>query len=136
MSGRFCSAARSVFFIAQAEVFEPVPQGGDAQMHFEFARDALLEFGQSQIGALMDPAAQSRVMLFEAGAAVAAAWPGLDAAGGRAQFAVTLDAALGDFEEAGDLRCAVSALSRRNDAFAQINAVGSHPKTRAHQATN
>ena len=40
MSGRFCSAARSVFFIAQAEVLETVPQGGDAQADFEFAREA------------------------------------------------------------------------------------------------
>ena len=75
------------FFIAQAEVLETVPQGGEAEMHFEFARDALLEFGQCQIGLLMDPAAQRLAVLFQAGTPAAAALPGLDAAGGRLEFA-------------------------------------------------
>ena len=117
MSGRLCSAARSVFFIAQAEVLKPVPQRGDAQLHFEFACDARLEFGQGQIGLLTDPAAQSLVVLFQARTPVATALLGLEAAGVRLEFAVTLDAALGELEEPGDLCRAVSVLPGRDDAL-------------------
>ena len=92
----------------------------------KFARDALLEFGQRQIGRLMDPAAQSLVMLFQAGAPVAAALPGLDAAGGRLEFTVTLDTALGDVGDSGVLRRALPALSGRDDAFAQIEIGRAH----------
>ena len=126
MSGRLCSAARSVFFIAQAKVLESVPEGGDAQAHFESAGNARLEFGQGQIGLLGDPAAQSLVMLFQAGTTVAAPLLRLDAARGRVKFAVTLHTALGEFEELGERGRAVSAFSGRDDAFAQIGAVGSH----------
>jgi hypothetical protein len=50
------------FFIAQAELLRSVPQGGDAQAHLEFSRDALLEFGQRQLRLLLDPAAQRFVV--------------------------------------------------------------------------
>ena len=126
MSGRSCSAARSVFFIAQAKVFETVPQGGEAQAHFEFARNPLLEFGQRQIGLFLDPAAQLLVVPLQAGAPIASALLGLDVADGRLEFAITFDAALGNLEEPGDLCGAVSALSGRDDAFAEISAVGLH----------
>ena len=117
-------------------MFETVPQGGDAQAHLEFAREALLEFGQRQVGLPMDPATQGLVVLFQAGAPVAATLPGLDAAGVRLKFAVTLHAALGEFEEPGDLRRAVPALPGRDDTLTQISAVGSHFRTLPHPATN
>ena len=136
MSGRFCSAARSVFFIAQAEMLDPVPQGGEAQADFEFAREALLEFGQRQIGLLLDPVAQRLIVFFQARTPIAAAALGLEAAGGRLEFAVTLDAAFGEFEEPRGLRRTVPPRSGRDDALAQIGAVGSHPRTLPHNATN
>ena len=113
-----------------------MPQSGEAQAYLEFARNTLLEFGQRQIGLFLYPAAQCLVVLLQAGAPVASALPGLDVAGGRLEFAVTLDTALGDLEEPGDLRRALPALSGRDDAFAQIGAVGSHPRTPPHTATD
>ena len=117
MSGRFCSAARSVFFIAQAEVLKTMPQGSKSQADFEFAQKALLEFDQRQIGLLLDPAAQGRIVLCQARAPVAAAGLGLEAASRCLQFAVTLHAALGELEEPRGIRRAVSPRSGRNDAL-------------------
>ena len=88
-------------------MLEAVPQGGESQADLEFAREALLEFGQRQIGLLLDPAAQRRVVFFQAGTPVAAALLGLEAAGGRLEFAVTLHAALGELEEPRGLGRAV-----------------------------
>ena len=48
MSGRSCSAARVVFFIAQTELFQTVPQSGDANGNFQVLQTPFLEFAQGQ----------------------------------------------------------------------------------------
>ena len=127
MSGRFCSAARSVFFIAQAQVFQPVPQGGDSKAHFQVPRNAPLELGQSQIRLLPDPSAQGLIMLFQTGTPAAAPLLGIQMARAQILLPITLHTALGNLEQAGGLLRAVSALPARDDALAQISAAGSHP---------
>src|ERR1700691_2959586 len=69
-SGRSCSAARVVFFIAQTQLFQAVPQGGDADGNLQLLETPLLEFAQGQIRLLCNPLAQGAVMLFQAGAAI------------------------------------------------------------------
>ena len=91
-----------------------MPQGSKSQADFEFAQKALLEFDQRQIGLLLDPALQSLIVLFQPRAPVAATRLGLEAAGGRLQFAVTLHAAPGDLEESRGLRRTVPACSGRH----------------------
>src|SRR5258707_14972911 len=71
-SGRSCSAARVVFFIAQTELFQTVPQGGDANGNFQLLQTTSLEFAEGQIRLRRNPAAQGPVMLFQAGAPVTA----------------------------------------------------------------
>jgi hypothetical protein len=71
-SGRSCSAARVVFFIAQTQLFQTVPQSGDANGNFQVLQTPFLEFAQGQIRLRYNPAAQSSVMLFQAGAPVTA----------------------------------------------------------------
>jgi hypothetical protein len=65
-SGRSCSAARVVFFIAQAESVEPVPKGVDPDLDGELLVAALLKFRQRQIGLLGDPPAQRPLMVLQA----------------------------------------------------------------------
>src|SRR5580700_5800163 len=66
-SGRSCSAARVVFFIAQTQLLQPVPQGGDADGNPQLLETPVLEFAQGQIRFLRNPSAQGAVMLFQAG---------------------------------------------------------------------
>src|SRR5208282_5921496 len=72
ISGRSCSAARVVFFIAQTQLFQAVPQGGDANGNFQVLQTPSLKFAQRQIRLRSNPPAQSSVMLFQAGPPVTA----------------------------------------------------------------
>src|ERR1035441_10324891 len=64
-SGRSCSAARVVFFIAQTELFQTVPQSGDANGNFQVLQTPFLEFVEGQISLRCNPTAQGSVMLFQ-----------------------------------------------------------------------
>ena len=63
---------RVVFFIAQTELFQPVPQSGDANGNFQLLQTTFLEFAQSQIRLCCNPPAQGSVMLFQARTPVSA----------------------------------------------------------------
>ena len=65
MSGRSCSAARRVFFIAQAQTFQAVPEGGDPKGDTQVRRDALLKLAQGEIGLLFDPASKRGIVFFQ-----------------------------------------------------------------------
>ena len=60
------------FFIAQTELFQTVPQSGDADGNFQVLPTPFLEFVQGQIRLRPNPTAQGSVMLFQAGAPVTA----------------------------------------------------------------
>jgi len=72
MSGRSCSRRASFFFIAQTQLFQPVPQSGDANGNFQVLQTPFLEFAQGQIRLCCNPSAQGSVMLFQAGTPVSA----------------------------------------------------------------
>src|ERR1700691_4129450 len=69
-SGRSCSAARVVFFIAQTQLFQPVPQGGDADGDLKLLPAPPLQFVERQIRLRRKPAAQGSIMFFQTGAPV------------------------------------------------------------------
>src|SRR5258708_33005794 len=80
-SGRSCSAARVVFFIAQTQLLQPVPQGGDADGDLQLLPAPPLQFAQRQIRLRRQPAAQGSIMLFQPGAPVTANLFGLAGSG-------------------------------------------------------
>src|SRR5882757_2655553 len=63
-SGRPCSAALRVFFIAQLQALQAMPQGRRAELDAEILGEAFLELRQSQIRLLFDPTTQLGVVLF------------------------------------------------------------------------
>src|SRR5580658_153626 len=91
-SGRSCSAARVVFFIAQAQPLQTGPQGGDADGDLELLPTPFLEFAQGQIGLLRNPTAQGAAMLFQAGAAITTNLLGLARAGETVPIPIPLHA--------------------------------------------
>src|SRR5205823_10542252 len=102
-SGRFCSAALRVFFIAQPQALQAVPQGGRAQLDAKILGDALLKLSQSQIRFFLDPATQLGIVLFQAGTPIAAALLGLYRAGGQILLPEPLHAPLGNAKKASAL---------------------------------
>jgi hypothetical protein len=70
-SGRSCSAARVVFFIAQAQPVDPVPQGVESDLHPQLLLAALLHLAQRDVNLLGKPSAQEPVMALQAAATIA-----------------------------------------------------------------
>ena len=117
MSGRSCSAARRVFFIAQAQPFEAVPEGCDPKADSQVRRDAFLKLAQGEIGLLFDPASKRGVVLFQTRAPVAASLARSQTPGVAVQLPVTFHAALGNREESRNFLRALTSLSGRHDPF-------------------
>jgi len=119
-SGRSCSAACVVFFIAQTQPVEPVPQRGDPNRDAQSFPAALLEFCQGQISLLGDPPTQGLLMRSKPGAAVTANLLGPAMAGELVLLPEALHALPADSEALANLAGAFAARSRRDDALTQI----------------
>src|SRR5208283_843193 len=119
-SGRSCSAARVVFFIAQTELFQTVPQGGDANGNFQALQTPFLEFTEGQIRLRCYPPAQGSVMLFQAGASITADLFGLAFAGQTVLFPKTLHAFAADAKTSANFAGAFPAFPRGDDPMSQI----------------
>ena len=119
-SGRSCSAARVVFFIAQTELCQTVPQSGDANGNLQLLQTTALEFAEGQIRLRRNPSAQGSVMLFQAGAPAAADLFGPAPAGQTVLLPKTLNAFTADAKTPANLTSACSAFPRRDDPLPQI----------------
>jgi hypothetical protein len=119
-SGRSCSAARVVFFIAQPQLLQPVPQGGDANGNVQMFPTPFLEFAQGQIRLRANPPAQSSVMLFQAGAPVTADLFGLALASQTVLLPKTLHTFATDAKTFAHVAGAFPALPRGDDSLSQI----------------
>ena len=109
-----------VFFIAQAQAIEPMPQRRETDLDLELGLAALLQFDQSQIRLLGDPSLQPFLMLLQPGFAVAAnlLWPAMSA---RAVLVPESLHALATHAEAlTDLARASALRARLDDTFTQI----------------
>ena len=80
----------------------------------------LLKFAQRQIGLVGDPSTQSPVMLFQAGAPIAADLFGLALAGPAVLFPKSFHALATDTKTMADDTGAFSAFPRSDDPLAQI----------------
>jgi hypothetical protein len=120
MSGRSCSAARVVFFLSQTQLFQPVPQSGDANGNFQVLQTPFLEFAQGQIRLCCNPSAQGSVMLFQAGTPVSANLFGPALAGQTVLVPKTLHAFAADAKTPANVAGAFPALPRGDDSLSQI----------------
>jgi hypothetical protein len=120
MSGRSCSAARVVFFIAQTQLFQPVPQSGEANGNVQVLPTPFLEFAQGQVRLCSNPSAQGSVMLFKAGAPVTADLFGLALASQTVLLPKTLHAFAADAKTPANFARAFPALPRGDDPLSQI----------------
>src|SRR5271156_3787922 len=114
-SGRSCSAARVVFFIAQTELFQPVPQSGGANGNLQLVQTTSLEFAEGQICLRRNPSTQSSVMLFQAGAPVTADLFGSALARQTVLLPKTFHAFTADAKTPANLAGACSARARGDD---------------------
>jgi len=119
-SGRSCSAARVVFFIAQAQFLQPVPQGGQTDNHLKLLPATLLQLTQRQIRLHPKPTAQSPVVLLQTRTPIAPNLFGLALPGQTVLVPKPLDTLSADPETPANLAGACSALSRGDDALTQI----------------
>src|SRR5580658_2603807 len=71
-SGRSCSAARVVFFRAQAETMQLVPEGVDADRYPKVHQTTLLQLRQADVRLAAYPAADRSAVLLQPRAPVAA----------------------------------------------------------------
>ena len=119
-SGRSCSAARVVFFMAQAELLQPVPQSGDANGNFQLLKTPSLELAQSQIGLRHNPTAQGSVMLLQTGAPITTDLFGPARAGETVLLPKPLHAFAADAKTLAHFAGALPALPRQDDPLPQI----------------
>src|ERR1700722_13598179 len=119
-SGRSCSAARVVFFIAQSQSLQTMPQGRQADGHLQLLPALFLQLAQGQTRLPDNPTAQGPVMLFQAGAPIAADWFGLALAGVRVLFPKPFHALATDPKTLAHDAGAFSACARGDDPLAQI----------------
>jgi hypothetical protein len=119
-SGRSCSAARVVFFIAQTELFQPVPQSGGANGNVQPLPTPFLEFAQGQFCLRGNPTAQGSIMLFQPGAPVTADLLGPALARHTVLLLKALHALTTDTKTPANFAGALSALTRGDDPCSQI----------------
>ncbi len=119
-SGRSCSAARVVFFIAQTELFQTVPQSGNANGNVQVFQTPFLEFIEGQIRLRCNPSAQGPVMLFQTGAPVTADLFGPTLAGQTVLVPKTLHAFAADSKTPANFAGAFPAVPRGDDPLSQI----------------
>src|SRR5208282_3237331 len=119
-SGRSCSAARVVFFIAQTEPFQTVPQSGDADGDVQLLQAPLLQFSQSQIRPRGNPTPQNSVMFFQAGAPVTSNLFGFARAGSAVLLPKPLHAFTTDAKTFAHFAGALPAFPRGDNPPAQI----------------
>jgi hypothetical protein len=108
------------FFIAQPQLLQAVPQGGDAEGDVELLPTPLLQLHQRQVRLLGNPTAQGPVMLLQTGAPVAADLFGLASAGQAVLLPKTLDASAADPEAPAYLAGSLSAFTCGDDSKAQV----------------
>ncbi len=125
-SGRSCSAARVVFFITQPQLFQAVPQSGDADGHVQPLETPSLEFAQGQIRLPRDPTAQGAVMLFQTGATITTDLLGSACAGQPVLLPKPFDAFAADAKPLANLAGALATLPRGDDPLTQILAQRPH----------
>ena len=129
MSGRSCSAADSVFFIAESEPLQPMPQGRDAQCDPELLLQAGLEFAQRQIRLRGDPGPQNRVMCRQARPTVASALLRFHRTRRLVLLPKPLNTPFGNSEEARQFSRTVPLLTSRHNSLPQVFVVRAHPGT-------
>src|SRR5688572_18806900 len=120
MSGRACSAACVVFFIAQTQAIEPMPQRRETDLNIELVLAALLQFHQGQIRLLGDPALQPFLMFLQTRFAVAANLLRSAMPARAVLVPESLHAFATDAEALTDLASASALRPRLDDTFTQI----------------
>jgi hypothetical protein len=119
-SGRSCSAARVVFFIAQPQAAQAVPQRRDANRNPKLRQTSLLQFPQGQIRLGFDPALQPAIMGRQAGTTIAANLLGQTLAGPAMRFPKSFNTLAADTKAFADSAGAFATLSGRNNPLPQI----------------
>jgi len=114
------------FFIAQAQLLQTVPQGGDADRDLELLPAPLLQFPQRQVRLRGNPMAQGPVVLLQTRTPVTTDHFGLAGAGSAVLFPKALDAFAADAEAPANLASSLSALTRGDDPKAQVPAQRMH----------
>ena len=127
MSGRSCSAARSVFFIAQIEPFKPVPQGRCSHGNAQLLTQSLADLLQGHAPVRFDPLLQTLIMPGQSGNPIASALLWCDRSCLGLPLTIPLHTPLGDPKNHGEFGCALPSLSPGDYPFPQILAVGLHP---------
>jgi hypothetical protein len=103
-----------------------MPQGGRADGNLQLLPTSFSQFAQGEIRLALNPAAQSSVILFQAGAAVATNLLGQAGAGLRVLFPKPFHAFAADAKALANLAGALSAFSRGDDPLSQILAQRTH----------
>jgi hypothetical protein len=109
-----------VFFIAQAQFLQPVPQGRQTDDDVDLLPATLLQLTQRQVRLLPNPTAQGPVVLLQARTAIAPDLFGLALPGQTVLLPKAFDALSTDPETPANLAGACSALSRGDDPLTQI----------------
>src|SRR5580698_3481463 len=125
-SGRSCSAARVVFFIAQPQLLQAMPQGGQADRDLQLFPAAALQLVQRQVRLRPDPTPQGPVVLFQTGTTIAADLLGPTGAGPAVLVPKAFHAFAADPETPADFAGAFSTRAGGDDALTQILAQRPH----------
>jgi hypothetical protein len=107
-----------VFFKAQAQSLQPIPQRVHADGDLQLARAALLQLRQCEIGLLLDPVQKRAVMGRQLGDAITTLSLGLDLRRLSIALPVAFHRAHGDVITTGHQSSALPCLPSRDDLFA------------------
>jgi hypothetical protein len=101
-------------------LFQTVPQSGDANGNFQVLKTPFLEFAEGQISLRRNPSLQGSVMLFQAGAPVAADLFGPALASQTVLLPKTLRALAADAKTPANFARTFPAFPRGDDPMSQI----------------